>query len=95
MDQFLYLQHIKNIMQYLKILLLLLILVTFVEPMVLKKRMIRTPKREYVPRNDNTRIRFGKRQADCKPKSSSKTVSTTSSDWSDQFTENPSYETTT
>lgn len=74
--------------------MLLLILVTFVEPMVLKKRMIRTTNREYIPRNDNTRIRFGKRQADCKPKSSSKTVSSTS-DWSGQFTENPSYETTT
>lgn len=96
MDQFLYLQHIENVMQYLKILLLVLILVNFVEPMVLQRHMIRTPKRKYVTRNGgNTQLRFGKRQANCKPKSSSNTVSSTSSDWSDQFTQNPSYETTT
>lgn len=75
--------------------MLLLILFTFVEPMILKNRMIRTPKREFIRSNGNGPIRFGKRQNNCKPKSSTKMVSSTSSDWSDQFTQNPSHETTT
>lgn len=44
---------------------------------------------------NNKPIRIRKRAAVCKSKSSSKVVSSTSSDWSDQFTQDPSHETTT